>query len=124
MITLTKTIDKALVKTFLKNLSDQTFTVVFWDKESHKFGEGESKFEIIIHNFPHKKELFADPSTGLGEAYMNGDIELVGNLQEIVESIMRHKNSFLHESKLLTMLGNADLLEKGHRNATLRIIMI
>tara|TARA_R110002049_G_scaffold30224_4_gene102798 strand:+ start:807 stop:2030 length:1224 start_codon:yes stop_codon:yes gene_type:complete len=104
MTTLTKTIDKVLIKTFLKNLSDQTFTVVFWDKETYKIGEGESKFEIVIHNFPGKKALFADPSTTLAEAYMAGDIELVGNLQDIVESIMRHKNSFLNESKLLGML--------------------
>lgn len=105
MTTLTKTIDKVLIKTFLKNISDQTFTLVFWDGETHEIGEGESKFKIIIHNFPGKKELFADPSTALGEAYMTGDIELVGNLQEIVESIMRRNKSFLNESKLLGMLG-------------------
>jgi len=105
MTTLTKTIDKVLIKTFLKNISDQTFTLVFWDGETHEIGEGESKFKIIIHNFPGKKELFADPSTALGEAYMTGDIELVGNLQEIMESIIRNKNSFLHQSKLLAMLG-------------------
>ena len=105
MTTLTKTIDKVLIKTFFKNLSDQTFTLVFWDKETYMVGEGESKFEIIIHNFPKKKELLADPSTALAEAYMVGDIELVGNLQEIMESIIRNKNSFMNESKLLTMLG-------------------
>ena len=112
MTTLTKTIDKVLIKTFLKNISDQTFTLVFWDGETHEIGEGEFKFKIIIHNFPGKKELFADPSTALGEAYMTGDIELVGNLQEIVESIMRRNKSFLNESKLLGMLGKCSPVGK------------
>ncbi|QII47152.1 class I SAM-dependent methyltransferase [Flagellimonas oceani] len=104
--------DKVLIKTFLKNISDQTFTLVFWDGETHEIGEGEFKFKIIIHNFPGKKELFADPSTALGEAYMTGDIELVGNLQEIVESIMRRNKSFLNESKLLGMLGKCSPVGK------------
>ena len=101
-----KTIDKVLVKAFLKNISDKTFTVVFWDKETYKIGEGESKFKIAIHNFPSKKKLLADPSIALGEAYMSGDIELIGNLQEIIESMLRNKTSFLNESKLLKMFEN------------------
>ncbi len=106
MMLLTKTIDKVLVKTFLKNISDQAFTVVFWDMETYKVGEGESKFDIIIHNFPDKKRLLADPSIALGEAYMAGDIELVGDLQEIIESMMRNKTSFIYESNLLKIFEN------------------
>lgn len=37
MTKLTKTIDKVLIKTFLENISDQTFTVVFWDKEIYNY---------------------------------------------------------------------------------------
>tara|TARA_R110002033_G_scaffold130344_2_gene170875 strand:+ start:4372 stop:4743 length:372 start_codon:yes stop_codon:yes gene_type:complete len=119
-----KTIDKVLVKAFLKNISDKTFTVVFWDKETYKIGEGESKFKIAIHNFPSKKKLLADPSIALGEAYMSGDIELIGNLQEIIESMLRNKTSFLNESKLLKMFENYGRNRKKNQYATSRSIMI
>lgn len=97
--------DKVLVKTFTKNLSDQTFTLRFWDGEEVKVGEGESKFNLVINKFPSKKDLLADASLALGEAYMNGDIDIEGNIQEAIESMMRNKNSFFNKSTLLKIVG-------------------
>ena len=97
--------DKAIVKKFCKNLSDMPFTLKLWDGEEINYGEGDPKFKVIINEFPSKKELLADSSIALGEAYMDGKIELEGNLQEIFESMMRRSESFLNESTLLKFVG-------------------
>ncbi|MGR5962477.1 DUF7884 domain-containing protein [Bacillus paranthracis] len=41
-----------------------------------------------------KKEIIKDPSIAFGEAYMNGDIEIEGNLEKAIESIYKNKDSF------------------------------
>ncbi|MGL4740899.1 MAG: class I SAM-dependent methyltransferase [Sarcina sp.] len=98
-------LDKMLVKKFTKNLSDRPFTLKFWDGEEVLIGEGESEFRIVINKFPSKRDLLADASLALGEAYMDGDIDIEGNIQEAVESMMRNKSSFFNESKLLKVVG-------------------
>ncbi|WP_297517711.1 cyclopropane-fatty-acyl-phospholipid synthase family protein [uncultured Clostridium sp.] len=98
-------LDKMLVKQFTKKLSDKTFTVKFWDGEEHKVGEGESAFNLVINKFPSKRDLLADASLALGEAYMAGDIDIEGNIQEAVESMMRNTSSFFNDSKLLKVVG-------------------
>ena len=40
------------------------------------------------------KEIIKDPSIAFGEAYMNGDIEIEGNLEKAIESIYKNKDSF------------------------------
>lgn len=98
-------IDKILVKKFAKNVSDQPFTLKFGDGEELVIGEGEPKFSIIINKFPSAKDLLDDASLALGEAFMNKDIDFEGDYQEIVESMMRRKGSFLGENKLMKALG-------------------
>lgn len=97
--------DKVIVKKFCKNLSDMPFTLKLWDGEEINYGEGDPQFKVIIKEFPSKKDLLADASIALGEAYMDGKIEFEGNLQEIFESMMRNSESFLNESTLLKFVG-------------------
>ncbi|MGL5646825.1 MAG: class I SAM-dependent methyltransferase [Clostridium sp.] len=97
--------DKTIVKSFCKKLSDKPFTLKLWDGEEINYGEGTPEFKVIINDFPPKKEILADASIALGEAYMDGKIDLEGNLQEIFESIMRQSDSFLNDSVLLKFVG-------------------
>lgn len=98
-------IEKMLVKKFAKNVSDRPFTLKFGDGEELVIGEGNPEFSIIINNFPTAKELLDDASLALGEAFMNKDIDFEGDYQEIVESMMRRKGSFVTESKFMKALG-------------------
>tara|TARA_R110001583_G_scaffold43030_1_gene136789 strand:- start:3823 stop:4980 length:1158 start_codon:yes stop_codon:yes gene_type:complete len=98
----------------MKNVSDQTFTLKFLDGEDFKIGEGESKFTMIINKFPDKKKLFNNASVALGEAYVNGDIDFIGNTQDIIESMIKNKNSFFHENKLLTILKKFKSISKSN----------
>lgn len=96
--------DKLFIRQLLKNLSTETFIVEFWDGTSEKFGEEEASFKIIFNKPLNKKAILEDSSLAFGEAYMNGDIDFQGNIQKIIESIYKNKQSFLNEHKFLNKL--------------------
>lgn len=96
-------INKNIVKSIAEHLSDRSFDLEYWDGEIIKYGEGEPEFKLIIKNFPSKKELLADPSVALGEAYMKGDIDIEGDLQKFFESIIRNKDSFMNKNTVFRL---------------------
>lgn len=96
-------INKNIVKSIAEHLSDRPFDLEYWDGEIIKYGEGEPEFKLIIKNFPSKKELLADPSVSLGEAYMKGDIDIEGDLQKFFESIIRNKDSFMNKNTVFRL---------------------
>jgi cyclopropane-fatty-acyl-phospholipid synthase len=93
-------IDKVFYKTLFKDLFSDTCTVIFWDGEEAVFGEGESRFRLIMNEPIPKAEIIADPSLAFGEAYMRKALEIEGNLQEVIESLYRNMGSFLRQGHL------------------------
>jgi cyclopropane-fatty-acyl-phospholipid synthase len=67
----------------LRKIEDANFKVIFWDGSIHDFGAG-NDFTIHIKNKAILRRIFFDPSVGFGEGYMNGDIEVEGDLRQIV----------------------------------------
>lgn len=105
-------IDKVVYKTLLKNAFSNPVKVTFWDGEIVQFGEGEPHFKLIFHDVIPKGELIHNPSIALGEAYMNGILEVKGSLNELVASMYRSQESFLTNSKIY-----AHLVKKISNNA-------
>ena len=91
--------DKFFYKTLLKNMFSDTFKIKFWDGSEEKFGEGESKFQIIFNEPLSKGDIINDPSITFGEAYMTKKLDIKGNLQSVVESLYNNKESFLSKSE-------------------------
>ena len=69
-------IDKLLYKTLFKNLFSDPFDVKFWDGEVKKYGEGKSKFEIILNEPIAKVDIIINPSIDFGEAYMTKKLDI------------------------------------------------
>ncbi|AYF54663.1 SAM-dependent methyltransferase [Clostridium sp. K25] len=97
---------KFFLNKFLKNLFSETCEVQYWDGTVEKFGEGESKFKILINKHISEKEIIKDPFLTLGEAYMDNIIDFQGNIQEIIEAIYKNKESFLHKASIFSKLYN------------------
>ncbi|WP_300258288.1 SAM-dependent methyltransferase [Clostridium sp.] len=95
--------NKNIVKSIAEHLSDRPFSLEYWDGEIINYGNGDPEFKVIIKNFPSKKELLADPSLALGEAYMKGDIDIEGDLQKFFESIIRNKDSFMNKNTVFKL---------------------
>ncbi|WP_252229922.1 cyclopropane-fatty-acyl-phospholipid synthase family protein [Clostridium sp. ZBS15] len=96
--------EKLFLKKFLECIFSDTFEVQFWDGTTEKFGEGDIKFKIIINERLPKSNILKDPFLTFGEAYMNNIIDFKGNIQEIIESAYKNKNSFLNKSSLFEKL--------------------
>ena len=96
--------EKLFLKKFLECIFSDTFEVQFWDGTTEKFGEGDIKFKIIINERLPKSNILKDTFLTFGEAYMNNIIDFKGNIQEIIESAYKNKNSFLNKSSLFEKL--------------------
>jgi len=64
-------------------MADVNFRVIFWDGSVYDFGSG-TDFLIRFKNREALRKVFLDTSLGFGEGYMNGDIEVEGDLREVV----------------------------------------
>lgn len=91
-------LDKIFYKTLLKNTFSNPFEVTYWDGETVQYGEGEPQFKLIFHDIISKGELIQNPSIAFGEAYMDGVIEVEGNLKEAIASIYKSQEGFLGNS--------------------------
>ncbi len=78
-----------------------SFDVKYWDGSVEHFGEGESKFTLILNKPLPEKEIINDPALFFGEAYMGGDIDYEGDLRAILDLVFKNKDMFEKESKVL-----------------------
>lgn len=92
---LTAQLDKTVYKNLLKNLFSDTCRIKFWDGEEAILGFGESSFRIIINKPLPITEIISNPSVALGEAYMSKQLEIDGNVRQVIESIYNNPRSFL-----------------------------
>jgi len=90
--------DKVFYRSFLKNIFRIPFEIKFWDGEEEKYGEGDSKFKLIFNCPLSRTKLLNDPSLALGEAYMTNEIDIDGDLQNIIEYLYQNKKSILHNN--------------------------
>ncbi|EOO25536.1 cyclopropane-fatty-acyl-phospholipid synthase [Bacillus cereus VD133] len=93
-------LEEIFYRKILSNLFSDPIQVTLWDGKTMQYGNGKPVFEIIFHNALPKSKLAKDPSIAFGEAYMDGDIEIKGNLEQAIQSIYNNHGSFLGNTKL------------------------
>lgn len=82
---------KRILRFFLKRMQGEPFTVTFWDGETETFGATDNqsgkKEEPLFHLFINEKlnfsSIMSNPQVKLGEAYMEGKIDLEGDLRDV-----------------------------------------
>lgn len=102
--------NKLFYKTLFKGLFSDTCEVRFWDGETEKYGEGESKFKIIFNEPISKGDVIKDPSMAFGEGYMEKKLDIEGSVEDVIQSLYNNKESFMRNgekySKLIKILPN------------------
>ena len=78
-------VEEIFYKKTLENLFLDPVQITLWDGNTVQYGEGNPQFHITFHKPLAKKEIIKDPSIAFGEAYMNGDIEIEGNLEKAID---------------------------------------
>ncbi|MHC9533458.1 class I SAM-dependent methyltransferase [Dellaglioa sp. BT-FLS60] len=109
-----------LTKTFYKTFLSKTFNipvkVVYWDGTSDVYGEGEPQVTITLHEAIPVKEITRNASIALGEAYMDGKIEIDGSIQLLIKSAYENAGSFFHNSKFIKFLPKQGHSEKDSKD--------
>ncbi len=112
-------VDKVFYKNLFNNLFSDPCLVEFWDGDVEQYGEDEAKFRIIFRKPIPKSEIIKDPSLTFGEAYMDGTIEIEGNVRDVIESLYNNHDSFLHQNpaylRLAKFMSNG--IKKSKENA-------
>lgn len=103
-ITPSAQLNKDFYKKLFCNLFTESFSIRFWDDEEITFGTGDRKFKIIFNEPISISKFITNPSVTLGEAYMHKQIEIDGNIRDIIESIYNNPNSFLRYKGMLTKI--------------------
>ncbi|AGF55440.1 cyclopropane-fatty-acyl-phospholipid synthase [Clostridium saccharoperbutylacetonicum] len=89
---------------YLEKFDDIPFKVKFQNNEEYVIGEGTPQFEITVKNEISKTELLKSTSIALGEAYMRGDIEIQGDLFQVLNLFLSQMDKFTTDAKSLKNL--------------------
>ena len=105
--------EKEFVK-FLSKFDEHPFDVKIGDEVSH-IGKGESEFTVILHKIPSMKELLTSTSIALGEAYMDGKLEIEGDLYHALNMFLGQMGKFSTDKKALKKLIFSSLTKKNQQ---------
>lgn len=89
--------------TFMEKFDDCPFEIEI-EGEKNLIGTGDPAFSVIFHKMPSVSDLVTSTSIALGEAYMNGDIEIRGDLYETLHLFLGQIAKFSTDQKKLKKL--------------------
>lgn len=96
-------LEENVLVSFLRKFDDQPFRVKMNGKE-YLIGEGKPTFTVKIHKMIPIKDLVVSTSLALGEAYMDGNLEIEGNLYEALNHFLGQMDKFSTDQKALKKL--------------------
>lgn len=106
-------IDQEFLK-YMSRFDDCPFTLVLHG-EAHQIGEGEPAFSVVIRQAPKVRELMTSTSLALGEAYMDGDIQVEGDLYPALQSFMGQMGKFSTDTHALARLLFSSVSKKNQK---------
>ncbi|MFT8870521.1 class I SAM-dependent methyltransferase, partial [Liquorilactobacillus nagelii] len=105
-------IDKLFYKTLLSKSFNIPVKVIYWDGKTEQYGDGKPEVTITFKEAVPVKEITRNASIALGEAYMDGRIEIDGSIQKLINAAYASADSFFHDSKLKRFLPKQSHSEK------------
>ena len=92
-------LEKKVYKTIFSNSFTIPVKVTYWDGKSEVYGTGEPSVTITLKEPIPIKDIYNNASLALGEAYMDGKIELEGSIEDLITSAYENTSSFMLNSK-------------------------
>lgn len=89
---------KTAVDRALRQIGGAGFTVEYWDGERVDYGSGKPRFMLLVKTASVARGILRNPLLRLPEAYVDGDIELQGNLLDLLEFCYQSDEAFLNFS--------------------------
>ncbi|WP_439426204.1 class I SAM-dependent methyltransferase [Oenococcus alcoholitolerans] len=105
-------LEKQVYSKLFAHAFDIPISVKYWDGKVENYGQGEPEVKVEIKKSIPLTQLVDQPTLVLGEAYMNGEIEIDGSIQKLVASAYRNSGSFLTKNSFLKHLPKMSHSEK------------
>jgi cyclopropane-fatty-acyl-phospholipid synthase len=86
---------KHLFRQFFKQMRFADFQVRYWDGTTDRFGLEKPDFEVIFHRKIPFGKVMKTPSVSLGEAYMDGTLDIRGDMDEVLRMIQYNKSTMV-----------------------------
>lgn len=96
-------VQEELLISFLKRFDAYPFLVKI-NGRIYRIGEGKPVFAVRLHKMIPLTSLIASTSIALGEAYMDGTLEIEGDLYEALDHFLGQVGKFSREAVLLKKL--------------------
>ena len=96
-------LQEELLISFLKKFDDYPFLVKM-NGRKYRIGEGKPIFTVKLHKMIPLTALAASTSIALGEAYMDGTLEIEGDLYDALDHFLGQVGKFSKEAVLLKKL--------------------
>ncbi|WP_283680309.1 cyclopropane-fatty-acyl-phospholipid synthase family protein [Lentilactobacillus sp. Marseille-Q4993] len=97
-------LEKQFYKTLFKKSFDMPVKVNYWDGSSEVYGDGTPQVAITFHEPISIRSVMKNASIALGEAYMDGRIEIDGSIEDLIYSAYQSAESFLRNKKYIRFL--------------------
>lgn len=81
-----------LLDEMFSRLPEGAITVNYWDGTNKQYGQGTSNYTLKITKPLAASRVVKDPALELGEAYMNGVIDVEGDLSEVIKWAFLNQN--------------------------------
>lgn len=99
---------------FLKKFDEFPFCVKMGGKE-YMIGEGKPEFTVIIHKSIPVSALMTSTSLALGETYMDGNLEIEGNLYYALDHFLGQMGKFSTDETGLKKLMHSSVTKKNQK---------
>lgn len=106
-------IDREFIK-YMSRFDDCPYTLVLHG-EKHQIGNGEPAFSVVFGQVPKVGELLTSTSIALGEAYMDGNIQIEGELYPALRCFLGQMEKFSTDTKALKKLMFSPLSKKNQK---------
>lgn len=107
---------KKIFRQLLDIANDDTLAITFWDGTTEHSENEKPVCRLILKEELDLKLLMSDPILALGEAYMDGILEVDGKLEDILKFAYTKQDSFMHKNPMIAkMLGQLQKATSLHK---------
>ncbi|HVQ43948.1 MAG TPA: cyclopropane-fatty-acyl-phospholipid synthase family protein [Candidatus Saccharimonadia bacterium] len=92
--------ERTLFDKLLRRLKSGGVTVHYWDGTTTHYGPAKPYFELILHHPRAVRAIMRQFTLGFGEAYMDGAIDIAGDITQIGRLIAENRSAFAALTKL------------------------
>jgi cyclopropane-fatty-acyl-phospholipid synthase len=87
-------IEKSIIQAVFKHIRHGAFTVTYWDGSTASYGSGTPYFNLTVKSPAVIWAIMRHMTLGFGEAYMNGQVEVEGDLKNVGRLVSENRQTF------------------------------